>query len=361
MIIDAIQQFHIELLGISKLGIPLNLGFDRAGKDLATALDEIAATIKQTVRDDQGLAESISNVPHLSPAYRKALAVWLATEGSPIAFESLVAPAAARQQTRRIWDLSLLQPLVILAISYLVMIYVCNFTIPRLEAIYEQTGHRPHFALAIMIAIRKSMFIWIPMAPVVLAIVYLFRKKRREASSAKPATSVSLRWGERNLYAVSAEQLAELLKSHVSLPAALDIVQSDRPTLVPRLQPGNALSWRLCLPRRRGSSNPAAGGAGNSLGSQAGAWEPGDDVCTLRPLMRWAVSEESEGLKIRSLQWAAATYRNLSRTQSHKIRNWLPPIAMGILGGCLVLGVGLSVFWPIAELLYDLSKPGASR
>ncbi len=51
-------------------------------------------------------------------------------------------------------------------------------------------------------------------------------------------------------------------------------LNSTTDVLVPRLRPGNALSWRLCLPRRHESSDVTAGGACNSLGSQARAWEP---------------------------------------------------------------------------------------
>ena len=132
------------------------------------------------MRDEQPLAESISNIPRLSPAYRSALAMWLATDGSPIAFESLVAPAVARQQTRSLWNLSFLQPLVILAISYVVMIYICSFTIPKLEAIYEQSGHQPHFASAVMIGLRKSMMIWIPSIPIFVGVFFFLRKKPSE-------------------------------------------------------------------------------------------------------------------------------------------------------------------------------------
>ncbi len=48
--------------------------------------------------------------------------------------------------------------------------------------------------------------------------------------------------------------------------------------LVPRLRPGNALSWRLCLPRRNGSNDASAGRACNSIGFQAGAWKPDSGV-----------------------------------------------------------------------------------
>ncbi len=325
MTLDAAQQFHNELLGIAKLGIPLNLGFDGTSKDPSTELDEIAATLKQTVRDDQTFAETIAKMPQLSPAYRSALATWLATDGSPIAFESVVAPAVARQQSRGLWTLSLLQPIVILAMSYLAIIYICVFTIPKLEAIYEQTDQLPHFALATMVAIRKSMPIWIPLVPILVGLAYFLQEKRSAKHLNAPKILERRAWG-RTIDAVEAEQLAALINSHVALPIALALVQNDRQATSNSIGPNTTASDR-----------------------------------PLRPMLQWAVSEESDSQKIRSLKMVAATYRKLARDQSQRIQNWLPPLAMGVLGGCLVLGVGLSVFWPIVELLYDLAKPGTSR
>lgn len=54
----------------------------------------------------------------------------------------------------------------------------------------------------------------------------------------------------------------------------LYLLNAKTSTLVSRLMPRNALSWGLCLLRRRGSSHASAGRACNSSSPRAGAWEP---------------------------------------------------------------------------------------
>jgi type II secretory pathway component PulF len=307
MTVEAIQQFHRELLGIASLGIPLDLGFTRTKQDLSEALDEIAVSIQQSLSEAPLNAVTVSEIPDLSPNYRSALATWLATDGSPIAFESLVMPGVVRQQARKLWNASMLQPLVILALSYFVMIYICSVTVPKLEAVYAQTGHAPGIGASIMIAMRKLLMVWIPAVPILVACLIFYRIKRTQTISSKFIDSTKT--NQQALADLATARLAELLRVDIALPKALE--------LVPQL-------------------------------SQL-------------PLMQWAISEKTNKERVLALQFATATYRRIAEVRCDRMRSWVPPLAMGLVGGGIVLLVGLSVFWPVAELLYHLTKPEGVR
>lgn len=302
--LDDIKQFHVELSGIAAAGIPVQLGMGETPKTFIATLEGIAADFDIEQCKGNSLESAISSNARLSPAYRSALEIWLRCDCSSVAFDSLTAPSIGKRRLSRVQQLSSLQPFILIVLGYFALIYICTFTIPKFESLTEQLNRVPGFALSIMIWIRQIMAIWIPLVPLSLIWVVIVWRKR----SKSVFTNGSL-LGNRYLAnirsASDADQLAELVSHDVSIAKAMEI---------------------------SGLSN-------------------------VPPLMQWASTRPTVESTSATLRLVAATYRQIAQIRDHTSRSWFPAISVGIIGGLVVLGVGLSVFLPMVEFLLELSRP----
>ena len=302
--LDDIKQFHVELSGIAAAGIPVQLGMGENAKTLVATLDGIAADFDIGQRKGNSLESAISTLARLSPTYRSALETWLRCNGSSIAFDSLTASPIGKRRLNRVYQLSLLQPIILIGLGYFALIYIFAITIPKFESLTEQLNHAPGFALSIMIWIRNAMVIWVPLVPLALIWGVIVWRKR--------AKSVSTDWtllGNRYLAnirnASDSDRLAELVSHDVSIAKAMEL----------------------------------------------------SSLSNVPPLMRWASTRPTAESTSATLRLVAATYRQIAQIRDHTSRSWLPAIAVGFIGGLVVLGVGLSVFLPMVEFLLELSRP----
>ncbi len=270
---------------------------------LATTLNEIASRLETQLSAGQSLDSALDADARLSNSYRTALDIWLNCDGSPVALESLVSKAASLQQSRRILQLSILQPLVILVMGYFSLIYICSITIPKFESLCDQVQHAPGIGLSIMIAVRKTMVYWVPLAPpAILGLLIYFRQRTRDQAFKGLWFD---RFAIRQLAnAVTSEQMAERVR-YDALESATD------PSLPPLLK------WA------------------------------GEDT---------APSQSSQDVVSNRLRIAAAMYRMLASMRTQFSLAWLPLISLCAIGGLLVLGLGLSVFVPMVELLTDIAR-----
>jgi len=176
--LDDVKSFHSELIRIAAAGIPIQLRIGETRENLAATLDHLLANFDAKLQKQESLESAIESETSLSDTYRSALQRWLFDDHSPAAFDSLTISAIEHKQKSRLVQLALIQPIILIAIAYVALIYICAVTIPKFESMYEQLYLSPRIALSIMSWIRKGMWIWIPLVPLALVISYAAWLKR---------------------------------------------------------------------------------------------------------------------------------------------------------------------------------------
>lgn len=313
--LEEVKQFHIELLGIATAGISVQLEMGETSKTFGSTLDQILASLESEVQKNHSLESAIESQTSLSTEYKSALKTWLLCDRSPMALESLTTSPIGQKKYRRLLELSMVQPVILIVLAYFSLIYICLMTIPKFESIYEQIRETPGIALSIMSSVRRGMPIWIPAVPLLFlwGIVSLYRRVKvqsRQSSVLRDRVDEQLR------NANDSYRLAVLLDNNVTLEKALEVV-----SIIPTT---------MASTTSKKSSD--------------------------HPLMQWGLSQLTTESANPSLEFVARTYRQIADVRVQFARRWLPTISLGVIGGFLVLGVGLSVFFPLAELLMNITK-----
>jgi len=283
---NEIEQFSTELRNLAAAGIPLQF--------------DIGPNLESEIAKESPLAAN----------YQSALEIWLRCDRSPVALDSMTAMAIRNQSSHRTLSLALVQPIVLLVVAYLSLIYISSSTIPKIEAIYQQLEKPPGFGLWVMSWIRSSMPVWIIIIPTLAAawIVYRWVKPDSITQSGLFQTNQKYTYLQN---AIDSNQLAELLAYDCSLAESKSLIVPVHPSV--------------------------------STGTS--------------PLLSWAISEKSSPSKVNQLRSVSRTYRFLDQLRVQQYRSWLPALVIGAFGGAIVLAIGLSVFVPVVELLRDLSMP----
>ena len=169
-----IKAFHADLLSIRSAGVPLRWGSGktkpvgsgrRRGADLpvaelGTALSAIEMRLAAASLDGRKLTETLEHDIELPPQYLPTLRTWHRERRSPNAFEGWARGSLGG--VRRDWGLriSLVQPLVWLAVGYLGLIFIVFAVAPLFLALHEQLSIPPGFALTVLLGVRAAFSVW---------------------------------------------------------------------------------------------------------------------------------------------------------------------------------------------------------
>jgi general secretion pathway protein F len=314
--LQRIDGFNQDLIALAATGVPIDLG-DLGGQSVADKLGLISSELRSRVQSGQTVEQAVNEASDLPASYRAAIRTWLRCDNPAIAFDALTAPAIAQQQLRRNLGQAMVYPLILLTLAYFGFIYACQVTSPRMEAIYSQLSLAPTPSLLFLNTSRQLLPVWGPLVPLLILLFAGWFYWR----------GTGWRWtwlpGSQKYYesirnADFALHVSRLLNSGVS--------------------PEESLS--LALPM---------------LGNQDGS------VARLPSLLRWALSEDLGGEPRASvLAMVANTYRKAAERQSTIWRVAVPTVCGVLLGGVLVFGYGLSLFYPLVSLLKDISMPGGA-
>jgi hypothetical protein len=127
------------------------------------------------------------------------------------------------------------------------------------------------------------------------------------------------------------------------------------------LESGCSLDQSLALLGLSTAGDAATAGAAG--GDSTASGEAGDHrvPSNFPPLLQWALSGDLGGERPADvLRFVADTYRQTAQRQAKIWRYVAPSICGVVLGGCVVLGYGLSLFLPLVQLLKDVALPGGS-
>ena len=324
--LQRVLSFNEQLNKLSQAGIPMELDTPNLGSvkningslnsSVENSIQQVESALKLRVELGQNVDEAIDAAPELPSRYRSSLKTWLRLQDPESALDPLTVPTRERRDVIRGVGMSLLQPMLIFALTFFAFLVLCLVTVPRLEAIYTQNWTTPTGVLAVLVKARNTLPIWGIVIPIVFVIA-CFTWKRR---SSRLNVHRLLPGGQRYLQSLShanfAEHVATLLENEVPLEQAMMLADPE-------------LGAKYVANRE---SAP--------------------------PLLRWALTGDLGGEPLSSvLRFVSLTYRHVAEQYAAIWRVVLPTFLGAFVGGLLVLVYGLSLFLPIIDTLNMISLP----
>jgi general secretion pathway protein F len=342
--LDQLAALSDEIAALARAGVPLDRGLRELARDMPGRLgrlaDELGTRLQSGQPLDRAVADRLSS--SLPPAYRAVIAAGLRAGRLPAALEGVSRTARLIGQLRRTVGLSLIYPLVVLSLTWLlglfVLIKIAPLTVHMLKE-FKVTSAPLDAALAEII---RTASWWGPLIPLLagawLAFVW-YRSGRVAAgvelhpSFAFGAVGTLARMQCASRYASLSELLALLLHSGVSIPEAVELASAAVGS--PKLAAGGKdLAHRL------------------SRGETIRQSPPG-----FPPLLAWMIAGGHSQPKLcQSLLRTAEVYREEVVRRSQWLTLYVPLIlTIAICGGIvfiyaiLTLGPWIAIMRRVAE------------
>ncbi len=323
--LQRVLAFNQQLHKLSLAGVPIELDPQSSGTDgrdngsLNSSIQQVESALKLRVELGQHADSAIDAAPELTPRYRASLKTWLQLEDPDAALNPLTLPTRERLEVIRGVSMSLVQPMLIFALTFIAFLVLCLFTVPQLEAIYAQNRTTPSGTLAILQQLRNTLRIWGVAIPIVLLVACITWNRKSSRINVHQILPGGRRYLQSLRHASFAEQVAILLENEVPLEQAM----------------------RLADPE---------------LGATYAA-----DRQSAPPLLRWALTGDLGGEPLSSvLRFVSLTYRQVAEQYAAIWRVVLPTFLGAFVGGLLVLVYGLSLFLPMIDALNMIALPQQS-
>lgn len=320
--LQRVHELNEQLSKLSLAGVPIELE-PRTIRTEASAHDSLQASIQRVetalklrVELGQDLHAAIDAAPELPPRYRASLKTWLALEDPATALGPLTATARERMDVTRSVGVSMIQPALIFALTFVAFIVLCLVTVPRLESLHAQNWTKPTGVLAVLQAVRDTLPVWgiaIPILFITACVVWARGSSRFSFYRFLPGGT---RYLKALRHAGFAEHVATLLDHDMPLDQAMLLADPE-------------------------------------LGA---AYLADHDAAP--PLVRWALTNDLGGEPLSSaLRFVALTYHQVAEQYAAIWRVVLPAFLSVFLGGSLVLVYGLSLFIPMVDTLKMIASP----
>ncbi len=322
--IDDLIAFNQQLMKLLDAGLPIELGDGLPPESIVHQLELIQSRVGLQVSRGVTVEQALAEEPLVPGIYRAAWETWFHGNKPVEALSALTSQGEARREIQVNVGSALVQPLVVLTLVYFGFIYLVLFSARQLEMTYEQIHEPPSLSLAALLVARQWLPVWGVLVPLLVffAVVYWTRSSAKWRYDWLPGRK---RFMESITKASYAECLARLLESNHSLDASVKMLGSK------------------------------------VLGSTVAKVSGGENR-ELPAMLQWAtntdLSNEPEAAsRAALLRFTARAYRGSANREVERWRSWLPVVIGVLLGGCLVLVYGVSLFSPMIELLKILSQP----
>ncbi len=312
-----IAEFHRQVIAIADTGMPIAYGLT-PGQALPIALDRFLARIALQLSRGESIDSILTHDAELPKPYRDGLRDWVEQPQSPAALETLYLTGHGRHEMMRSFIGLYWMPLLIAALCYLGILFQCYFTLPSLNSLQAQLQTEPGRWLKLLQAINHWLPIWAPLIPIALLLVYY-------------RLQVQARRRERAWLPGRTQFVTNLEKVHI----VESVMQSTR----------DGKSLELCLEQAA------------ELSRIAGHMQV-QDLSQSMPLLHWSLkNNQTPDDRLAALQFAKDIYSHNARKVGSFWRVPLPMLVTGICGGLMVLAYGVSLFAPVSELMYQISRP----
>ncbi len=338
-----VRDFHTDLMTAQMAGIPLNVGFStgQAGMpssgSMRESLNAIESILTRACADGESIEQVLESDERFSRSYCSALRVWFESGRAPVALESLSEMLA---EERRCWSefaLSLVLPTIWLVLAYLAMLFIVGGLVPLFEMQSRQMLDEPGPVLKFLQAIRAWMPLWSVAVPVLLiaALISLRARSQRRMQGQLSSLNYAEALRRSQLAEHASQWIAGGMPTEQAIESLCDMVGAED---------------QVVLRDRKTTGKPR--------------------IDSLPPLFAWAVSaarsqdvaRQQEPTVADAVQTAlhqtASIYREIANQLAgrHSSQTALR-IGLAIVGGVLVMGVALTVFGPLIEMMLSLSAP----
>jgi general secretion pathway protein F len=330
-----------EMAALARAGVPLEKGLVALAEDLpgrlGTFTREMGQRLEQGANFERVLDEANGSVP---PAFRAVIVAGLRSGRLAVALEGVAGTLRRAGELRRLTWLSLVYPLFVLALAYVLFVFTAGNWATSIWPAYERFQLGPNAPLDFVARLGRTAGTWAVWPPLVLGLVVAgcWLRSRRVRWSSRggrlgrwPTPGKLLQLGR---LATFADVLSLLVRERVPLAQAVPLAGDAS---------GDA---RLAAGARELSQRLMRGESPDKLVAAAGA---------IPPLLAWRIAAGSQRGDLASLlQRAAAGYRRKAQRTYDTLTLSLPLLLTATIGGSAVLLYALSVVVPWAITLLHL-------
>lgn len=337
--LEQLTVLNDEIAALVAAGVPLNRGLLDLGRDVPGRLGRIAHDLGERLERGESLeAALLASDSQFPPVYRAVVVAGERSGRLAVALEGLSETARRLVELRRAIGLALIYPLLIIAGTYLVFLFVITHVMPTLVEVQQFNGEATTWVrwLATMGENVSSWAYYPPVVVGVLLAIAWWRSTFLNAASGRAWTP----WGRlrrAGCLATLTEVLAILVEHHAPLDQAIELAgqaSGDR-----RLQ---ADCSRLAERLRRGET--IAPDEARAL--------------AVPPLVAWLLlSAGREGALVESLRHAADQYTRRARRLADWFSFQFPLYLTASVAGGVVLVYAIVALLPWFQTMQRLADP----
>ncbi len=365
--LDDLIALNDEIASLVRAGIPIELGLEGFRWEVSGRLGKLTDRLHTRLHNGESLNDALlqeqNNFP---PAYRAVIDAGLRTGQLPDALDSLTNFSRTVMDLRRKVGLSLIYPLSVIILAFGLLVAFSLYMIPQFVDVYHLFHLPENWLIPFLQSMHDTVGIWGWLVPLLLLLMIVWWNVSSHFSispgrglfggitrTADTSSTVWKKYGKLaprkvafwnrlmlpgitgmkdNFYRANfAEMLSILVRHSVPLHEAI-ILAADTT--------GDS---RLVM-------------AGHSIAENLQRGQPLNEAVqnqpTLPSFMRWMMSTSStpESLAA-SLKQLSEVYRRRALHQCDTLKRMLPIALVVIVGGGVTLAYGLTVFFPLTELL----------
>jgi len=342
--LEQLAALSEEIAALARAGVPLDRGLKELGRDIPGRLGLVAQEMSRRLSEGQVIEQVVTELgAALPPAYRSVLAAGVRSGRLPHALQEISQTARRIAQLRNTIHLSLLYPLMVLVVTWVLAVFVLVSLGPIMARMLVEFDVAGPWIVDFYEAGARHIR-WIgPSVPLVFAawIGLAWYRQGRVARGADlhpfltmGAVGTMLRMRRASRLAAVTDLMALLIGNSVPLPEAVELASSavGSPELT---QGGKEFARQL---------------AGGQLIMEAPHGFP--------PVLAWTITKaKSQSQLLRSLRRAAEVYRNEAARRSQWLTLYVPLFAtIGICGSLVAVYAALTL-GPWLALLKRASQP----
>jgi general secretion pathway protein F len=342
--LDQLVALSDEIAALARAGVPLDRGLRELSRDLPGRLGKLAGQMGERLEKGQPLEQVVAELgTALPPAYRTVLAAGLRAGRLPAALEGVSHAARRISQLRRSIGLSVVYPLIVLLLAWVLFIYmlvkVTPVTLHVMRGVELPTAPWEEITLA---ASRSAMW-WGPVVPVVVGLwlAWVWHRSGRVARGVElhpllglGAIPTLVRMQRAGRMATLADLLSLLVSHGVPLPEAVELASAA-------------------------VGSPAIARGGNELADGLRRGEKFERFPSgFPPLLAWTLVSGADQARLpHVLSRTAETYRDEVARRGQWLQLYVP--LMMIVGVCGVVAAtyALVTLLPWILIMYRLAQP----
>ena len=183
--LEQLLAFNDEIAALVRAGVPLEQGLSELGREASGKLSELATQLADRMESGESLAEIVDkDGSAFPPVWRSVVMAGIRSGDLAVALESLSRTGRRAMELRRSLALALIYPAMVLALSFLLLLFSLKRLIPIIDATYVDMRVTPNPFFATVVKLGATVHIWgiaIPLAVAFAFAWWWYRSGLRDA------------------------------------------------------------------------------------------------------------------------------------------------------------------------------------